>query len=151
MGMIGVIESGSQMLDLSRKQTMAGQILHGEIDQIRLTGWSTISGYDPTNTSTTGNGGYGSSTTMTTSNDPILSTYSTVYPNAANIFTVTRTVACLKPSQSNPNPSSSYSSPPKLLQVTFTITWTGVRGRSYSRTATTLVGFNGLYQVFQKS
>ena len=151
MGMIGVIESGSQMLDLSRKQTIAGQILHGEIDQLRLTAWSTISGYDPTNTTTTGSGGYGASATLTTSSDPLLLMYNTVYPNASTIFTVTRTVACLKPSQSNPNPSSSYSSAPKLLQVTFTITWTGVRGRTYTRSATTLVGFNGLYQVFQKS
>jgi hypothetical protein len=151
MGMIGVIESGSQMLDLSRKQTIAGQILHGEIDQIRLTSWSTISGYDPTNSTTTGTGGYGSSTTMTTSTDPLLAMFNTVYPHASSIFTVTRTVTCLQPSQSNPNPSSSYNSPPVLLQVTFTITWTGVRGRSYSRTATTLVAYNGLYQAFQKS
>ena len=42
MGMIEVVETGSQMLDLSRKQTMAAQILHSEIDQLRLQSWQTV-------------------------------------------------------------------------------------------------------------
>ena len=43
-GMIGVVESGSQMLDLSRKQTLAAQILHSEIDQLRLQSWMAVAG-----------------------------------------------------------------------------------------------------------
>ena len=152
VGMIGVVESGSQMLDLSRKQTIASQILHGEIDQLRLQSWQTISGYTPANVASA-TFGYGASTVLTTSNDPFLVIYNTMYPNAHNIFTLTRAVACVEPT-SNPNLNSSgvhYSSPPLLLQVTFTISWTGVTGHPYSRTATTFVGFNGLYQIFQRS
>ena len=42
VGMIQVIDSGSEMLDLSRKQTIAAQILQDEIDQLRLMSWSQI-------------------------------------------------------------------------------------------------------------
>src|ERR1700691_2276542 len=53
-GMIGVVESGSRILDLSRKQTVAAQILHSELEEIRMTAWTTVSGYVPARqTSTT--------------------------------------------------------------------------------------------------
>ncbi len=149
VGMIGVIESGTQMLDLSRKQTLAAQILHSEIDQLRLQSWPTVSGYSTTGTAI-GSGYAAGPTTLTSSTDPSLATFIANYPQVANIFTLTRTVACVKPSQTNPNPTA-YASTPLLLQVTFTITWKGVTGRSYSRTSTTYVGYNGLYQVFQRS
>jgi hypothetical protein len=42
VGMIQVIDSGSEMLDLSRKQTIAAQILQDEIDQLRLMTWSQV-------------------------------------------------------------------------------------------------------------
>ncbi|HEY1793300.1 MAG TPA: hypothetical protein VGG34_10305 [Opitutaceae bacterium] len=153
-GMIGVVESGSKMLDLSRKQTIAGQILHGEIDQLRLQSWATISGYmvQAGGQSQASSNGYAASSTLTTSNDTLLAMYLTVYPNFSYTYTVTRTVACLSPAQSNYNGSGQYySSAPLLLQVTYTISWKGITGQGYSRTATTLVGYNGLNQVFQKS
>ena len=150
VGMIGVIDSGTQMLDLSRKQTMAAQILHGEMDQLRLQTWTTVSGYTSAN-AVAASGGYAASTTLTSANDSVFSTFIASYPNAANIFTLTRTVACLKPVQTNANPSTHYSSAPLLLQVTFTISWKGVTGRKYTRISSTYVGFNGLYQVYQRS
>jgi hypothetical protein len=168
VGMIGVVESGSQMLDVSRKQTMAAQILHSEIDQLRLQSWTVIAG-EPVGTttafrSTTQVGYSGVSTTLTTpgfgypagptaltaANDPSFATFVAQYPNVATIFTLTRTVSCVMPVQSNPNPSA-YVSTPLLLQVTFTITWTGITGRTYTRLSTTYVGFNGLYQSYQRS
>jgi hypothetical protein len=151
-GMIAVVESGSQMLDLSRKQTIAEQILHGEIDQLRLQSWTTLSGYTASNAADPGVYGYAATTTLTTGTDSLFAMFSTVYPHASTIFTLTRTVSCIHPTQSNPNGSSNhYASPPLLLQVTFTISWNGVTGRSYSRTTTTYVGYNGLYQIFQRS
>jgi len=42
-GMIGVVESGARILDLSRKQTMAAQILHSEVEELRMSSWSTVS------------------------------------------------------------------------------------------------------------
>lgn len=177
VGMIGVVESGAQMLDLSRKQVMAAQILHGEIDQLRLQSWAAISGEPPSVASlgtpptmyldpTTQVGYSGSSspvalpysgylagpTTLTSSNDPSFAQFVANYPQAANIFTLTRTVTCVEPVQSVPTMTgTTYGSPPLLLQVTFTITWAGVTGRSYTRTATTLVGQNGLSVTYQKS
>jgi len=153
VGMIGVVESGSQMLDLSRKQTMANQILHSEIDQLRLQSWTTISGYNPgnaTNTSQPGLGLPAGPTMLTTANDPSFAMFVQEYPQAATIYTLQRTVACVLPVQSNPNPSA-YGSPPLLLQVTFTISWTGVTGRTYTRVSTTFVGMNGLSFAYQRS
>lgn len=45
VGMIQVIVSGSEMLDVSRKQTVAMQIIHGQIDNVRLTDWTTVNGW----------------------------------------------------------------------------------------------------------
>jgi hypothetical protein len=176
VGMIGVVESGAQMLDLSRKQVMAAQILHGEIDQLRLQSWAAITGEPPSVGSlgtpptlyldpATQVGNSGSSTpvalptsgylagptTLTASNDPSFAQFVANYPQAANIFTLTRTVSCVEPVQSVPTSGSTYASPPLLVQVTFTITWSGVTGRTYTRTATTLVGYNGLSVTYKKS
>jgi len=175
VGMIGVVESGAQMLDLSRKQTMAAQILHGEIDQLRLQSWSVVAGepmsvgisgtppsfnfYSSTQVgysgsagmlTTPGNGYPAGPTTLTSSNDPSFALFVANYPKASSIFTLTRTVACIQPAQANNNPTA-YASTPLLLQVTFTITWTGITGRTYTRTSTTLVGQNGLSLAYQKS
>src|SRR4051794_11039975 len=42
IGMIQAVVSGSEMLDVSRKQTIAAQIIHGQIDNVRLCNWSQI-------------------------------------------------------------------------------------------------------------
>lgn len=167
MGMISVVESGSQMLDLSRKQTMAAQILHGEIEQLRLQSWMAIAGEPLGNSTflsttqvgyngsamiltTPGNGYPAGPTTLTTANDPSLFAIAAQYPAVTSIFTLTRTVTCIEPVQANLNPAA-YTSTPLLLQVTFTITWSGLTGHSYSRTNTTFVSANGLSVAYQRS
>jgi hypothetical protein len=171
-GMIGVVESGSQMLDLSRKQTLATQILHSEIDQLRLQSWMAVAGENPAGTTSVsgsfysstqvgysgvpatltvpGNGYPAGPTTLTISNDPSFASFVASYPQIATNFTLTRTVACIDPAQTDQNPTA-YVTPPSLLQVTFTIRWTGISGHSYSRSATTLVGSNGLSVAYQRS
>src|SRR3954467_12051259 len=42
VGMIQVVISGSEMLDVSRKQTTAMQIIHAQIAGIRLNGWAAV-------------------------------------------------------------------------------------------------------------
>jgi Tfp pilus assembly protein PilV len=151
MGMIGVVEAGAQMLDLSRKQTMATQILHGEIDQLRLQSWLTISGYVVGGVAPAfGNGYPAGPTTLTTASDPSLAAIAGQYPAVTSIFTLTRTVTCIEPVQANLNPAA-YTSTPLLIQVTFTIRWSGVTGHSYSRTDTTFVSANGLSVAYQRS
>ena len=171
-GMIGVVESGSQMLDLSRKQTLAAQILHSEIDQLRLQSWMAVAGEpaggtglvqpgfssstqvgysgSPTFLSTPGNGYPMGPTTLTELNDPSFAAFVANYPQVSKVFTLTRTVSCIDPPQANQNPTA-YASAPLLLQVTFTIQWKGITGRSYSRSTTTLVGSNGLSVAYQRS
>jgi Tfp pilus assembly protein PilV len=149
-GMIGVIESGNQMLDLSRKQTMATQILHSEMETLRLQSWQVLSGYN--SSGPVSGAGYPSGpTALTNLNDPTLAVFVASYPQAANIFTLTRTVFCTQPSQSNNNPSGNYGATPLLLQVTFRISWTGLSGQTYTRTSTTSVGANGLSVAYQRS
>jgi Tfp pilus assembly protein PilV len=147
-GMIGVIESGAQMLDLSRKQTIVAQILHSEIDQLRLQSWQTVSGYTISGIGTAT--GYPSSTLLTIASDPTLAKFTTIVQNWQNL-SLTRTVACIEPSQANPNPLSPYPFVPQLLQVTFTISWTGMTGRTYTRWSTTYVGEYGLSSAYQRS
>lgn len=120
-GMIQVVESGSQMLDVSRKQTVASQILDDEINQLRLQSWNTVLAYP-------------SSASMTI--DPSFATA------AQSSFTCTRAVSVIK-TDANGNTL--------VVQVQFTITWTGVTGRTYTRTAATYVAKNGLYQTYQRS
>jgi Tfp pilus assembly protein PilV len=42
VGMIQVIISGSEMLAVSRNQTIAAQIIHSEIDKVHLVDWASL-------------------------------------------------------------------------------------------------------------
>lgn len=54
VGMIQVVISGSEMLDVSRKQTIAAQIIRSEIDSLHLNDWTTqVSQYPLSPTTTT--------------------------------------------------------------------------------------------------
>jgi hypothetical protein len=128
-GMIGVIESGSQMLDLSRKQTIAAQILQDEINQLRLQSWSTLT-----------SGPTAIPSTLSPVGAPF--TVSSVFAYAGGNFTCQY--------MANQITDLGGTSIP-VLQVTFVVSWTGISGRSYSRTSTTLVSKNGLSVAYQKS
>ena len=75
VGMIQVVISGSEMLDVSRKQTVAMQIIHGQIDSMRLNDWTSVSAL-PT-----------SSTTVSTT---------AALQTVSNGFTCRRTIAAIK-------------------------------------------------------
>src|SRR5438270_399818 len=51
VGMIQVVITGSEMLDVSRKQTVAMQIIHAEIDGVRLSSWTTVNALPTASTS----------------------------------------------------------------------------------------------------
>ena len=53
MGMIQVVISGSEMLDVARKQTIATQILRSEIDNLHLSDWTTQVSQFPLSPTTT--------------------------------------------------------------------------------------------------
>ena len=52
IGMIQGITVGSEMLATARRQTLAAQMLNHEIEKLRLTSWSTISGYSTSSDTT---------------------------------------------------------------------------------------------------
>lgn len=128
IGTIQVLVSGSEMMDVARKQTIATQIIHGQIDQVRLLDWSQVSALGSSDTVSVEDGDNTSSGKMFIfgNNLPVL----------AKGFTLKRTISTVQTD---------------LKQVTFTVTWTGNTGRSYSRSGSTYVGKNGLYVSYQRS
>ncbi len=128
VGMIQVVVSGSEMLDVARKQTIAMQIIHGQIDQIRLLTWTQVGTLGTTDTRAVDAG------------DDLTSGKMFVFgpnlPVVAKGFTLTRTIATVRTD---------------LKEVTFTVTWKGNTGRSHTRTGSTYVGKNGLYVSYQRS
>lgn len=124
VGMIRVIVSGSEMLDVSRKQTIAMQIIHGQLDNIRLSNWTQVSGL-------------GSARTVgVDAGDQAGFVFGPNLPTISAGFQCTRTITDVRTD---------------LKQVTFTVTWTGNTGRSYSRKGSTYFGRNGLYVTYQRS
>jgi len=128
VGMIQVIVSGSEMLDVSRKQTIAMQIIHGQLEQIRLSSWTQIGNLGASDTVSVDAGD------NTTSGKVFI--FGTNLPVIAKGFRCTRTIATVRTD---------------LKQVTYTVTWTGNTGRTYSRSGSTYVGKNGLYVTYQRS
>jgi len=118
VGMIQVVISGSEMLDVARKQTLAANIIHTQIDLYRASipsDWSTIS-----------NG----TTTITLS--------STTFSAVTTGFTCTRVI-------------SNVSADGTLKKVAYTITWSGVTGRSYTRSGVTYISKYGLHVSQQRT
>jgi prepilin-type N-terminal cleavage/methylation domain-containing protein len=129
VGMIQVVVSGSEMLDMSRKQTIAMQIIHGQIDNIRLSDWATINAYpasvtvdvDAANQSSNVTSGF---------------VFGTNLPGVSTGFQCTRTATTVRTD---------------LRQITFTVTWRSSTGRTYQRTGSTYYGNKGLYVTYQRS
>lgn len=128
VGMIQVVVSGSEMLDVARKQTIATQIIHGQIDQVRLLTWTQVGNLGATDTISVQSGDDASSGRMFI--------FGTNLPAIASGFTLKRTIATVRTD---------------LKQVTFEVTWKGNTGRSHTRTGSTYVAKNGLYVSYQRS
>jgi prepilin-type N-terminal cleavage/methylation domain-containing protein len=128
VGMIQVVVSGSEMLDVSKKQTIAMQIIHGQLEQIRLLSWDQVGLLGSTDTRSVEAGDDTSSGKMFL--------FGPNLPGIAKGFVCKRTIETVKTD---------------LKLVTVTVTWTGNTGRSYSRSGTTYVAKNGLYVTYQRT
>jgi Tfp pilus assembly protein PilV len=118
VGMIQVVVSGSEMLDVARKQTLAANIIHTQIDLYRASippDWSQVAN---------------ATTTVTLS--------STTFSAVTSGFTCTRVI-------------SNASSDGTLKKVAYTVTWTGVTGRTYTRTGVTYISKFGLHVSQQRT
>ena len=128
VGMIQALVSGTEMLDLAKKQTIASQVIHGQLELVHMRNWTQI-------------GTLAASTTVNV-DDVDQSTNITAgfvfgsnLPTIGKRFTCTRTISTVRTD---------------LKQVTFSVSWTGNRGRAYTRTGSTYVGKNGLYVTYQR-
>ena len=128
VGMIQAVVSGSEMLDVSRKQTIAMQVIHGQLEQMRLRNWTQISTMGSSDTVSVGAGDNAASDKMFF--------FGAQLPVVAKGFTCTRTITTVRTD---------------LKQVTIVVTWTGSTGRTYSRKGSTYVAKNGLYVTYQRS
>ena len=128
VGMIQVVVSGSEMLDVARKQTIAMQIIHGQLEQIRLRDWSQIGALGASDTVAVAAGDNTSSGKMFI--------FGPNLPVVAKGFMCTRTISDVRTD---------------LKQVTITVTWTSSTGRTYARKGSTYVAKNGLYVTYQRS
>jgi type II secretory pathway pseudopilin PulG len=124
VGMIQVIVSGAEMLDVARKQTIAMQIIHGQLDNVRLSNWTEITALTSGQTVDVDGG------------DQLGFVFGTNLPTITKGFRCTRAITTVRTD---------------FKQVTFTVTWTGNTGRSYTRSGSTYVGKNGLYVTYQRS
>lgn len=126
VGMIQAVISGTEMMDVARKQTIAMQIIRGQIEHVRVMTWNDVGRFAATKTVSVEQGDDASSDFI----------FGTNLPGISKNFQCTRTVATVRPD---------------LKQVTYTVTWRGAGGRTYTRSSSTYVAKNGLYVTYQRS
>jgi prepilin-type N-terminal cleavage/methylation domain-containing protein len=135
VGAIQVLVSGSEMLETSRKQTAAMQIIDSELARVRL---GDLSGtwYSASQPNAYPLGLPNGTTTISLPTRYSGTSY-TDFRNLIQNFTCTRTV--------------SYAlSRTDFKQVVITVSWTNHEQRTYTRTGITYVGKNGLYASYQR-
>lgn len=130
VGLFEAVTVGAGMLNVSRKQTIALQIIRTEIEAVHLNNtWTQLSPADGTSPSVPV--------------DTIDSLSPLGYPELMSLknngkgFALSRTIYTVRNTAN------------WLKKVTFTVTWSEPTGRTYSRTGYTYCaknGFNALYQ-----
>ena len=135
VGMLQVITYGSEMLDLARKQTIAMQIVHGQLDNLRLNDWATVNNPNYYPASKTVNADESNASTLSDNINIYKLDFGPTLPGLAKGFACTRTVTPVRTD---------------LKQITFSVTWRSNTGRQYTRSGSTYFGRNGLYVTYQR-
>lgn len=148
VGLVAAVTMGSEMLDVSRKQTVAMQILRNEIEHVHLKDWATVSAAVPSNFSITinaagtglsaGNPSDQKAFALTNSTNLAVGPYAfnTSLMRVAKDFTCTLAISSVRAN---------------LLRLDYTVTWTGGnRRKTYTRTSSTYYGKNGLSLYYQR-
>lgn len=125
IGMIEAITIGSEMLDVSRKQVIAAEIIQAEVAKLRLSSWTTVTGLPTGTTTITIDAALVAATGIANSNFTCTRTISTVRTDLRQItFTVTWTKKANSASSST---------------------------RTYVRSSDVYIGRNGLSLTYQRS
>ena len=166
VGLIQAVTIGAEMLDVSRKQTIAMQIIRNEIEGVHLKDWATVSTFPNSASITVNNQGTGLAWCFTT--NPNI-----VNPTAEKAFALTNyTNSYTPPYPTTPNPPANDDNTNLLsaarnftlslsvtnitgrsnfLVLTYTVTWTsGNRRKVLTRTGTTYYGKNGLNLYYRR-
>ena len=122
-GMVQAMGVGSEMLDTARKQTIASQVIQSEIERLRMLTWTA--------------GSMPSDLNVTDLPATVSVNASLAQVAPANLFNCTRTVQ-LASGRSD------------LRQVTITVSWTGITGKTHSRSTNVYIGKYGLNVAYQK-
>ena len=153
VGLIAAVTMGSEMLDVSRKQTVATQILRNEIEQVRLRSWSSFPILLPTNYTITINaagtglsaGGLGDQQAFALTNY----TYSYAPPYSSGTFDDNTDLMSLAKDFTCSVTITSVRA--NLLCFTYRVVWrAGNQHKTYMRMSSTYYGKTGLNLYYQK-
>ena len=118
--MIQALALGAEMLDTAKKQTLAAQIVQAEVEYLRMQ--TTL----PTSAS---------ANTLSTYPDFSSTSLATI---AGTAVTFSRTVT---------TPDANF---PNLRQITMTVNWTSITGKSHSRSCNVYISKYGLNVSYQQ-
>ena len=151
VGLISAVTMGSEMLDVSRKQTVAMQLLRNEVDHVHMRSWAAVSALPATASITINSAGSGLAAGGAADQQAFaLTNYTFSYTppvvafndDNAGLMGVARDFTCLL---------AKTTVRANLLRFTYTVTWTGGnRRKSYTRTSSTYYGKNGLNAYYQR-
>jgi len=139
-GMATALMVGSEMLDTARKQTIATQIMQGEIERLHMLSWS-----DPDLSVTTAPQDVkvmsDSSVAILLWNHNNNITLPTP-PAPVKVKELSLLFQCVREVQDV--------HPGELRQITLTASWTSITGKPHSRSCNAYIGKNGLNVSYQK-
>lgn len=127
-----VIQSGFRALDTARNTTLASQIIQSEMERIRLLPWNT--------NSVDAAGNLKPAVVRLPASEPV--DLEGIFPSGTTTdllaarFTITRDTADVADRSG------------EMVDITVTVTWTGIDGVSHTRTSTTQYSKDGLYDYY---
>jgi hypothetical protein len=173
VGLVQAVTIGAEMLDVSRKQTVAMQLIRNEIEGVHLKDWNSVKELAPPpigHTPCTGYFRISVNSAGTGLSDATPATSPNAYPCAAqnafaltnftqsyiapytgNLYDDNRNLMSLAKGFSMELTVASVNGRTDFLSLTYTVTWTGGnRHRVYNRTGTTYYGKYGLNLYYRR-
>lgn len=125
-GSILVLQSGFKSLDTARKTTLAAQIIQSEMERIRMLSWSRVQDLAAEDSEIDLDTIFPQNTALERN----------VLAQMENVFTATRTIT----------PLADFSG--DVVEITISISWTGIDGIAHNRSSSTRYCKDGLYAYY---